>query len=45
LKNILTGYTSADLVEVKEGLNEGDVVVTTGHINLADGSAVTITKE
>lgn len=45
LKNILTGYMAADMLEVKEGLNEGDVVVTTGHINLASGSAVTIAKD
>ena len=44
LKNILTGYMTADMVEVKDGLIEGDVVVTTGHINLADSSAVTIAK-
>jgi RND family efflux transporter MFP subunit len=45
LKNILTGYMTADMLEVKEGLNEGDVVVTTGHINLADGSAITIAND
>jgi RND family efflux transporter MFP subunit len=45
LKNILTGYMTAEMLEVKQGLNEGDVVVTTGHINLTSGSAVTIAND
>ncbi len=44
LKNIQTGLTSNESVEVVEGIIPGDVVVTTGHINLTDGSNVEIAK-
>jgi len=42
LKNIQTGYTSNESIEVLSGLREGDVVATSGHINLENGSNVTI---
>jgi RND family efflux transporter MFP subunit len=45
LTRIQTGSTGDDAVEVLEGLEEGDQVVTTGHINLADGSNVTIANK
>ena len=45
LENILVGQTMGDSIEVLEGLNEGDTVVTTGHINLATGSLVEIVSK
>lgn len=44
LKSIQTGKTNNESVEVLGGLQAGDVVVTTGHINLATGSNVSIAK-
>ena len=44
LKNIQTGRSNNESIEVLSGLEAGDVVVTAGHINLANGSNVTITK-
>jgi RND family efflux transporter MFP subunit len=44
LKNIQTGHTNNESIEVLQGLNKGDVVVTSGHINLASGSNVAIAK-
>jgi hypothetical protein len=31
-------------VEIVEGLNEGETVITSGQINLAEGTAVSIVK-
>ncbi len=44
LKQIRTGFAIDDSIEVLAGLTEGEIVVTTGHINLADGSNVTVVK-
>ena len=44
LSKIVSGRIFGDQVEVLEGLNEGDIVVTSGQINLADGSKVTPIK-
>ncbi|WP_029034569.1 efflux RND transporter periplasmic adaptor subunit [Salinimicrobium terrae] len=44
LKEIQTGINYGNKVQVTAGLNEGDVVVTSGQINLADNTAVTIIK-
>lgn len=44
LRNIKTGQAIDESVEVLQGLQAGEVVVTTGHINLADGSNVAIIK-
>lgn len=44
LKQIQTGVNYGSKVEVTAGLNEGDVVVTTGQINLTDNTAVNILK-
>ena len=44
LKRIQTGQMIDESIEVLQGLNAGDVVVTTGHINLAEGSSVTVIK-
>ncbi|MGC3946466.1 MAG: efflux RND transporter periplasmic adaptor subunit [Chryseolinea sp.] len=40
LKAIHTGNTNDESIEVINGLSSGDVVVTSGHINLANGSQV-----
>lgn len=44
LRNIQTGQMIDESIEVLQGLNAGEVVVTTGHINLAEGSSVTVIK-
>lgn len=41
---IVSGRILGNEVEVLEGLNEGDIVVTSGQINLTDGSKVTPIK-
>ncbi len=42
LKDIQTGSSNNDSFEVLQGLQAGDVVVTSGHINLTHGSHVQI---
>jgi membrane fusion protein (multidrug efflux system) len=44
LKKIVSGRTLGDKVEILEGLNDGDVVVTSGQINLSDSTKVNIVK-
>lgn len=44
LRTIQTGKTTNESVEVLSGLKVGQVVVTSGHINLADGSKVDVIK-
>ena len=44
LTKIVSGRIFGEKVEVLEGLNEGDVVVTSGQINLTDGAKVGIVK-
>ncbi len=44
LTKVIAGRIFGDQVEVLKGLNNGDVVVTSGQINLADGSKVSIVK-
>lgn len=44
LKNIRTGNSNNEFVEVTQGLNGGEVVVTSGHINLTNGSSIEIAK-
>ena len=41
---ITAGRVFGDKVEVLEGLNDGDIVVTSGQINLTDGTPVSIIK-
>jgi len=40
---VVTGMTSAGLVEVSQGLTPGELVVTSGQVNLRPGAAVRIT--
>jgi RND family efflux transporter MFP subunit len=44
LKNIVVGAEYGDKMEVIEGLNVGETVVTNGQVNLRDSVAVTITQ-
>ncbi|MEZ4972969.1 MAG: efflux RND transporter periplasmic adaptor subunit [Cyclobacteriaceae bacterium] len=44
LREIKTGTASNETIEVIEGLREGDTVVTSGQINLSNGSNVQITN-
>lgn len=44
LRTLVLGASSGDWIEVKEGLTEGEQIVTTGQINLEDGKAIFITK-
>ncbi len=42
LKPIIIGRDLGDYLEVKSGLNEDELVVTTGQINLSDNTPVKI---
>ncbi|WP_443936593.1 efflux RND transporter periplasmic adaptor subunit [Pedobacter sp. MW01-1-1] len=44
LRNVVTGRILGDNVEVLSGLNEGETVITSGQINLEDGTKVSIVK-
>lgn len=44
LKKIVAGRIFGDKVEILDGLNDGDVVVTSGQINLSDNTKVNIVK-
>ena len=44
LKSIQTGASNGNSVEVVSGLEEGELVVTTGQINLTEGSKVEVVK-
>lgn len=44
LKNIQTGVTSKDQIEVLSGLTEGDQVIVSGQINLENNSKITIVQ-
>lgn len=44
LKNIQTGMATNEYVEVLQGLERGEEVVTSGHINLADSSHVQVAR-
>lgn len=44
LVKVVSGRNFGDKVEINEGLKEGDVVVTSGHINLLDGTAINIVE-
>lgn len=44
LTNVVSGRNFGEKVEILEGLQEGDVVVTSGQVNLFDGTAINIIK-
>ncbi|NLR79069.1 efflux RND transporter periplasmic adaptor subunit [Chitinophaga eiseniae] len=41
-RKVVAGRIVGDQVEVREGLNEGDIVITSGQINLTDGATVAV---
>jgi len=43
-RKVIAGRIIGDQVEVLQGLNEGDVVITSGQINLNEGSKVSVIK-
>ena len=43
-RKVVTGRILGDNVEILNGLNEGETVITSGQINLAEGTAVSIVK-
>src|SRR5690554_997658 len=45
LKKVKIGRNFGEYIEILDGLNESEVVVTTGHINLNDGVTVKIMNE
>lgn len=44
LRKVIAGRVMGDQVEVLQGLNEGETVITSGQINLGEGSKVTVVK-
>jgi RND family efflux transporter MFP subunit len=44
LKKIKTGQQTNGLMEVTDGLHQGDLVVVSGQINLKDGSPISLSK-
>ncbi len=45
LRDILIGHDNGKYLEVLKGLKEGELVVTSGQINLKDGSPVSVIKQ
>ena len=43
-KNIKTGIVTTDKIQVTDGLQPGEIVVTSGQLNLENGSSVSIIK-
>lgn len=44
LRNVVAGRVIGEKVEVLQGLNEGETIITSGQINLADGSKISPIK-
>jgi RND family efflux transporter MFP subunit len=44
IRTVVAGRVLGDKVEVLQGLNEGETIITSGQINLADGSKVSLIK-
>jgi multidrug efflux pump subunit AcrA (membrane-fusion protein) len=44
LKTVTAGRILGDKVEILNGLSNGEMVITTGQINLQDGNAIEIIK-
>ena len=45
MRDIIKGDTYEDLIIIKKGLNEGEIVVLEGQINLTNGSTIAVKKE
>jgi multidrug efflux pump subunit AcrA (membrane-fusion protein) len=41
-RKVVAGRILGDQVEVREGLNEGETVITSGQINLTEGATVAV---
>ncbi|RPD48844.1 efflux RND transporter periplasmic adaptor subunit [Paracnuella aquatica] len=44
IRNVVAGRVLGEKVEILQGLNEGEQVITSGQINLADGSKIAVIK-
>lgn len=44
IRKVIAGRILGDSVEILEGLNEGETAITSGQINLTEGTAVSIVK-
>ncbi|MCW2118236.1 efflux RND transporter periplasmic adaptor subunit [Flavobacterium sp. 7A] len=44
LKKVTAGRILGDQVEILDGLSDGEIVITTGQINLQDGNAIEVIK-
>jgi RND family efflux transporter MFP subunit len=44
IRKVIAGRVLGDKVEVMQGLNEGETIITSGQINLSDGSRVSLIK-
>ncbi len=44
VRNVVSGRILGETVEILSGLNEGETVITSGQINLTDGTPVSIVK-
>lgn len=45
LRKVVAGRILGDRVEIRDGLHEGETVITSGQINLVDGSKVIVQKD
>lgn len=45
LRNVVAGRIIGEQVEILEGLEEGEIIVTSGQINLTDGARVELLKQ
>lgn len=45
LKRVVPGSVIGDQVQIREGLSEGETVITSGQVNLAEGTVVSVQKK
>jgi hypothetical protein len=45
VRKVTAGRIFGDRVEVRQGLNQGDTVITSGQVNLVEGTQVTVQKQ
>ena len=43
-RKLITGIESGDYIEIKKGLSPGELVVTSGQINLSNGTKAEVIK-
>ncbi len=44
LRDVIAGRVFGDQVEILQGLTEGETIITSGQVNLADGSKISVIK-